>query len=78
MTALRPQPADAYDCRVCDLAEAFLELILTKSYSDSTYRRDCFYLMSFCNFAGYRPAHEIILNHVSNWLIAPCGAAPAH
>ena len=71
LMAIRPQRPDTHDARVCDLAEAFLEFVHKKKYSADTYRNYNFYLMSFCKYAGYCQAREIIPHDVTKWLIAP-------
>ena len=71
LMALRPKRPEAHDARVCDLAEAFLDFAHRQRYADDTYRNYSFYLMSFCDFHGFRPAREIIPHDVTNWITSP-------
>lgn len=70
LMALRPQRPDARDCRVCDLAEAFLEFARQEEYSEDTLRNYDFYLMNFCEARGYCKARDIIPHDVTQWVAA--------
>ena len=71
LMALTPRRPEAHDARVCDLTESFLDFVRRKKYSDDTYRNYSFYLMSFCDFRGFRPAREIIPHDVTQWITSP-------